>query len=425
MSRKPFPRHAAAVRVLFVSSLYAPHEVGGAEASLRAVAQGLGELGHDIHVATLRPKQDSAPPLEHIDGVTVHRCTLANIYWPWATPKKRDALSKGLWHLVNARNPWMARRLERLTFDVQPDVVVTGNLQGWSTAVFDALATLDVPVVHVANDYALACVQTALFRNGRKCGVQDQRCASCRFLTGRNRRYAHRLAGQVSVSQSIEDFHRAHDLLVGREQTVIHNPLKPDVRIARRARSRRTPARFGFLGRIEKSKGIETALRAMQILNERGVEAQFHIAGRAPDEAYVDDLTSRLPVASARYVGYVDAQSFLDSIDCLVFPSEWLEALGNSAIEAFARGVPVIGSTAGGIPESVQHGENGYLFEPGNAATLADHMQTVATKPEVHAQLSANALTVAGNYLPEHRAHAYAQFLAAIVDQHGGGAGTP
>lgn len=419
MSREPFPRHAAAVRILFVSSLYAPHEVGGAEASLRAVAQGLSDLGHDVHVATLSPKDDAAPPLERIDGVTVHRCTLANVYWPWGPSVRRNVLLKGVWHLINARNLWMARRLEHLVFDVRPDVVVTGNLQGWSTAVFDVPTRLGVPVTHVANDYALACIQTALFRNGRKCGTKDQRCTACRWLTARNRRYAGALAGQISVSQSIETFHRSHHILIGRKQTVIHNPLKPDVQIASHARSRRTPVRFGFLGRIEKSKGIETAMNAMQMLDERGIEAQFHIAGRAATESYIDELKRRWPLDSVTFSGFVDAQRFLDTIDCLLFPSEWLEALGNSVIEAFARGVPVIGSTAGGIPESIHHGENGYLFEPGNAAELAERMTVIATQPDTRAQLSASALDCARNYLPERRARAYEAFLSDVVDRHG------
>ncbi|HEY0432812.1 MAG TPA: glycosyltransferase family 4 protein, partial [Chitinophagaceae bacterium] len=54
----------------------------------------------------------------------------------------------------------------------------------------------------------------------------------------------------------------------------------------------------------------------------------------------------------------------------VILPSEWYENNPLSVIESFAYGKPVIGSSIGGIPEIIRHGDTGFLFEPGNLAQL-------------------------------------------------------
>ena len=55
----------------------------------------------------------------------------------------------------------------------------------------------------------------------------------------------------------------------------------------------------------------------------------------------------------------------------LIFPSEWYETLGRVAIEAYAKGAPVIAAKIGAIAEVVEHGRTGLLFEPGDPDSLA------------------------------------------------------
>ncbi len=53
-----------------------------------------------------------------------------------------------------------------------------------------------------------------------------------------------------------------------------------------------------------------------------------------------------------------------------------------SIAEAFCYGLPVIGSRIGAIPEFVEHGINGLLFETGNAASLATRMMELSKQPD-------------------------------------------
>ena len=61
--------------------------------------------------------------------------------------------------------------------------------------------------------------------------------------------------------------------------------------------------------------------------------------------------------------------------DALVVPSVWLETGPLVVLEAFAAGVPVIGSRLGGIAEMVRDGVDGLLFGAGNPEDLADKIQ--------------------------------------------------
>ena len=63
----------------------------------------------------------------------------------------------------------------------------------------------------------------------------------------------------------------------------------------------------------------------------------------------------------------------------LVVPSRWAEPLGLVALEAIARGVPVIASANGCLGEVVGHGTSGLVFANGDETALGGHLAAVAT----------------------------------------------
>jgi glycosyltransferase involved in cell wall biosynthesis len=64
----------------------------------------------------------------------------------------------------------------------------------------------------------------------------------------------------------------------------------------------------------------------------------------------------------------------------VVVPSEWYENAPLSVLEAMAYGKPVIGARIGGIPEMIDDGENGFLFQSGNTQALAQSMSAMFKK---------------------------------------------
>ena len=152
---------------------------------------------------------------------------------------------------------------------------------------------------------------------------------------------------------------------------VIHNgtPIPPPVDLAHRLANRQAldiPPHAKvilFVGRLAHQKNPEAMINvARQTLSARA-DAVFLVVGDGPFlpamQEQLQDLSPRV-----RFLGFQrDVTPFYTAADVLFLPSRY-EGLPMTLIEAFARGVPAVGSTVGGIPEVVVDGVNGFLCDP-------------------------------------------------------------
>jgi glycosyltransferase involved in cell wall biosynthesis len=99
----------------------------------------------------------------------------------------------------------------------------------------------------------------------------------------------------------------------------------------------------------------------------------------------------------------------------LVLPSECYENAPLAVLEAYALGLPVIGSSLGGIPELVRSGETGYVFEAGSAQGLVEVLRAVSDAPDA----TIVAMGRAGRDLVE-REHSPQRYSERIADVYRG-----
>jgi glycosyltransferase involved in cell wall biosynthesis len=78
-------------------------------------------------------------------------------------------------------------------------------------------------------------------------------------------------------------------------------------------------------------------------------------------------------------------------MDVIVVPSIWKEPFGRVSIEGTAYGVPAIVARSGGLPENVQHGVDGFVFEPRDSHGLADILWRLAGDEQEYNRISAAA----------------------------------
>lgn len=119
-----------------------------------------------------------------------------------------------------------------------------------------------------------------------------------------------------------------------------------------------------------------------------GRRAAFVVAGEGP---YRSRLAGQVPFA--RHLGFLDRAALATlyaSADVCVLPSS-SETCGLVALEAMASGLPVIAADAGGLRESVRHGENGLLAAPHDARAFADAIIELAIHAERRRALGAAA----------------------------------
>ena len=87
----------------------------------------------------------------------------------------------------------------------------------------------------------------------------------------------------------------------------------------------------------------------------------------------------------------------------LLLPSTCYEGFPRTLVEAYACGVPVIGSRHGSLQELVQEGRTGLLFEPGNGAELAERIRWALEHPQAMLEMGRQArLEYEARYTPRH-----------------------
>lgn len=114
-----------------------------------------------------------------------------------------------------------------------------------------------------------------------------------------------------------------------------------------------------YFGRLSREKGVKTLIAACTEANVRLI-----ILGTGPME---DELRSYAEgFENIEFKGFQTGDTLIDYIKnsrCVVLPSEWYENGPYSAMEAMALGKPLIVSNMGGLPELVEDGKNGFVFE--------------------------------------------------------------
>jgi glycosyltransferase involved in cell wall biosynthesis len=194
----------------------------------------------------------------------------------------------------------------------------------------------------------------------------------------------------VWVSNKQREYWRARAVR-GTRDVVIHNGIDTAWFTDRYSAAQKDAVRasFGFaptdyvIGicaalRPEKQHG--DLLQAMRRLRQAGVPAKLLIIGEGQQRLSIERGIAELHLqGSVAIAGYQsDVRPFVASCDVMVLTSHVVETFSLAALEAMSLGKPMVMTRIGGAEEQVVHGANGLLFEPGDIATLAQHLQLLA-----------------------------------------------
>ncbi len=138
-----------------------------------------------------------------------------------------------------------------------------------------------------------------------------------------------------------------------------------------------------YFGRYSKEKGIGKLIRVCRELPE----IHFVFAGQGPLKGELDNIPN------IKEVGFKTRDELEDIIRkarFTLYPSEWYENCPFSVMESLTYGTPVIGADTGGIPELIDNGGNGYLFDSGNIKDLKDRIIMLWNNKELCNELSRN-----------------------------------
>lgn len=372
------------MKILFLNSLADPNIGGGAEEIVWAQMRGLRDAGHQC-VLLATDEGGGLKRFEH-EGIIVWKAGIKNSYWPY-NGTRPHAMLRALWHLRDSYNPWMQGYIREVVQRERPQIASLHNLPGWSVAAWLTLRRMHVPTVQVLHDYYLLCAKASMFRSGSNC---TSRCADCLALRIPHLSLSSRLSGVVGVSEFILQRHQQFGYFNGVPvQRMIHNVRDPDQLgvLAASGSHLHTGLRIGYIGRLDPLKGLDLLITAFQQADIPDSELWIAGSGKQAYEKYLRELISDPRI---RLLGRQRPSDFYPQVDAVMVPSLWNDNLPSVVFEALAFGKPVIGARRGGIPEMINDGENGLLFEPDLPGDLKRVIETIAVNAN-RAQLTENA----------------------------------
>ena len=417
---------SANLRVAHCVGFYFPENVGGTEVYVRDLATALSGFAVDSSVVAAT---DRTCETYQWAGATVIR-------YPSNWTDVREAA---------AAAPTIGRsKFQAVIADIDPDVF---HLHSWTTGAglrqLSQVAQLGIPCMATVHVPSALCLRGTMILNGKEpCDgrIDEKRCAQCwaisrglpspvAFAVSRlpsmsiggshestlTRRLATMLSARSLVNAQARDLHRMASLcdrIIAPSQWVYAalaaNAVPPQkIFISRQAvaealveRGSSRPAvrrgqelRVGFIGRLEHYKGAHILLEAMGQI-PRDVPIRLVVAGSGTELPYLRTLEAAAEGdARVEFLGPIlhdQLPEFLQRIDVLAVPSNYMETGPLVVLEAYAFGIPVMGANLGGIAERIRDGVDGWLLPFDDSRAWAAAMQSAALDRGQVARLAAN-----------------------------------
>jgi glycosyltransferase involved in cell wall biosynthesis len=217
---------------------------------------------------------------------------------------------------------------------------------------------------------------------------------------------------------------------IPRGRAIVSSTLRhADIMSVTRSRPRTAPFRILFVGQLRPEKGVDVLREAYKYVLRSMPDTELHIVGNdagslvGAGTGTAGDASSRqttyhghLPFGPELFRCYADA-------DVLVLPSR-SEGTPRVLVEARAFGCPVVATTVGGIPTSVEDGVTGLLVPSGNATATADAILRIARDPGLAIRLRDNGLAFARRCTADAFADALCEEAAIVCRNSASAAGS-
>lgn len=382
---KVFPfkpvRRTSGLRALTTNIYYSPRSFGGATFVAEELDRRLVQKGVQLGVFTSK-----AVEAKGINSLTRYEIE-------GKMPVVAMALSDDHGGINGLNSEYVAEYFGWYLQAFKPDVVYVHSIQGLGAAILRECLRRDVPYVITLHDAWWLCERQFMVNQGGHYCYQTRIdlgvCQICvphaRHLTERHTLLHHTLqsaAALIAPSESHASLYRANNLKSDQVKVIKNGviaPIKPRV-----PKKRGAPIRFGYVGGREGVKGYPLIEKVFSSLNKEGwrlilVDNKLNL-GFSSIEVSHWKTSKKVEIVSAYNNKTID--DYFNSIDVLLFPSQWKESYGLTVREALLRDVWVIATAEGGQGEDIVDGENGTLIPmDGQAETLKKAVEALISQP--------------------------------------------
>lgn len=358
---------ARTLRVLVITNLFPPQELGGYGRKIWEFSNGLRQRGHSISVLSSdAPYLHKAPEsteadLERFVSRSLHRMG------DWKEGRTISKMNAAEQKTVGGKNAVLVlEQVDRF----RPDVVLLGNLDFLGIELVHALLERGVPVVHSLGN------QSPWYHPGQSIQSPLYAVAPASDWLGRN------FLEQGYTAPRVETIYP------GARVDVFYRAFLPDIR----------RLRIAFAGLVMGYKGPQVLIDALIKIQALGLDFEAEIAGDTTDPSFVQQLQEALRkhglADRVHFLGFL-SRSGLASLfarsNVLVFPTLVDEAFGISQVEAMASGLIVVTSGTGGTREVIRHEVDGLVFDAKDHTALAKCLVQIARDQALRNRLQAQA----------------------------------
>lgn len=369
------------MRILFLTNMYPPYDIGGYEQICQEVADGLKSRGHVIKILTSRYGVESTAGGEGDAIRSLYLQAGLNYYRPFDFFLRRSSQEK-----------FNLFQLQAVIEQFAPDVVVVWgmyllslNLPHWLEQRMPARV-----VYYIASYWPTdEDPHRAYWRLPARRGFAErikQPLRTLAFLKLQDDRYPPSLkfSKTLCCSEYVKDkLVSANVIPLDSQVLPIGIDPKPFLSTERSPkRPENAPLRLLYFGRLIEDKGVHTAIQALDMLKRRGESAHVELTvlgGGHPDyEARLHSMVADFGLATqVKFAGKIsrdDVPDLLRQFDVFLFTSIWPEPFGRTIIEAMLAELIVVGSDVGGSREIFADYDGDLLYPAGDADALASRI---------------------------------------------------
>lgn len=355
-----------------------------------AVANILDQLTQSgIQTIIITTGNDRRINISQYNNTKIYTLPASNLYWV-GEKDKQNAIKKIVWQLIDIWNPIMFTNIRLILQEEQPDLVHVHKMRGFSTAIWTAASRAGIErIVQTCQDYELLSPEGTLTTR------VGQWSSKGRWFMQPYTKLRARISTVVKVATSPSCYTLnklvSHGFFKKAEKRIIRNSHGLTKSQIEELRSRRlsqqktvvdTLINLLFIGRLEKNKGVDWLCNLFAAHCDQWPHLRLHIAG---DGQLRTELEHKF--GSNRQIvfhGWLDGtakQELLSRSHLVLVPSTYEEISPVVISEAYAYGIPILGSQIGGIPELVEEGKTGWCRNHENPSEWKDLIETIARHP--------------------------------------------
>ena len=377
------------MKVLIINKFLKPK--GGSETYIIKIGDCLKQKGHQVQYFGMdEPGRTLGNRVnQYTASLDFHTTGFKRFLYPFKIIYSREAREKLMLVLEDFRPD--AVHINNFNYQLTPSIL-------YAIRDFDKRSGTHTAVLYTAHDYQLICPNHMLNSpaDGQNCG----QCVGGRFFSCIRKRCIHLSlaksilgAAEGAVYRTLKVYRHIDRIICPSyflEEKMNQVELFRNKTVTLHNFADRMEAGPGqkkdyvlYFGRYSREKGIGTLLQACRELPD----IPFVFAGDGP----LADSVAGIP--NIKNVGFIKGEPLIRLIQearFSVYPSEYYENCPFSVIESQLLKTPVLGAGIGGIPELIQEGVNGALFDSGNLKDLKEKIRYLWDAPGLCARWAEN-----------------------------------